>query len=110
MLAAFDSTDHAGAAVSEVVGAGIEASAMEIMDRLTIEAAEAAVHPGYPDAQALLLVELDGPAPQVEEEYAAVEGICRAAGAWEIRTAATPALRLRSARPVGHQVLVCWKV
>ena len=67
---------------------GIQASAMEIMDRLTIEAAEAAVHPGYPDANALLLVELDGPAPQVEEDLAAVEAICAERGAWEIRTAA----------------------
>src|SRR3954468_16111497 len=88
VLAAFDSTDHAGAAVSGVVASGIQASAMEIMDRLTIEAAEAAVHPGYPDANALLLVELDGPAPQVEEDLAAVEGICAGCGAWEIRTAA----------------------
>ncbi|HZQ65571.1 MAG TPA: FAD-linked oxidase C-terminal domain-containing protein [Gaiellaceae bacterium] len=88
VLAAFDSTDGAGAAVSGVVSAGILASAMEIMDRLTIEAAEAAVQPGYPDANAVLLVELDGPAPQVEEDLAAVEAICRDCGAWEIRTAA----------------------
>ncbi len=87
-LAAFDSTDAGGAAVSGIVSAGILASAMEIMDRLTIEAAEAAVHPGYPDANALLLVELDGPAPQVEEDLAAVEAVCRECGAWEIRTAA----------------------
>jgi glycolate oxidase len=88
VLAAFDSTDAAGAAVSGIVSAGILASAMEIMDRLTIEAAEAAVHPGYPDAGALLLVELDGPAPQVAEDLAAVEAVCRECGAWEIRTAA----------------------
>jgi glycolate oxidase len=88
VLAAFDSTDAAGAAVSGVVSAGILASAMEIMDRLTIEAAEAAVHPGYPDAGALLLVELDGPAAQVEEDLGAVDRICRECGAWEIRTAA----------------------
>jgi glycolate oxidase len=88
VLAAFDSTDAAGATVSGIVSAGILASAMEIMDRLTIEAAEAAVHPGYPDANALLLVELDGPAPQVEEDLAAAEAICRDSGAWEIRTAA----------------------
>jgi glycolate oxidase len=88
VLAAFDSTDHAGAAVTGIVGGGIQASAMEIMDRLTIEAAEAAVHPGYPDAAALLLVELDGPTPQVEEDLAAVEAICTGCGAWEIRTAA----------------------
>jgi glycolate oxidase len=61
---------------------------MEMMDRLTIEAAEAAVHPGYPDANALLLVELDGAVPQVEIDLAAVEAICREHGAWEIRTAA----------------------
>ena len=60
---------------------------MEIMDRLTIEAAEAAVHPGYPDANAILLVELDGAAAQVEEDFAAVDAICREQGAWEIRTA-----------------------
>ncbi len=88
VLAAFSHVDEAGAAVSGVIAGGIQASAMEIMDRLTIEAAEAAVHPGYPDAAALLLVELDGPAPQVEEDSAAVEGICRESGAWEIRTAA----------------------
>ena len=88
VLAAFDSIDHAGAAVTDIVAAGIQASAMEIMDRLTIEAAEAAVHPGYPAAAALLLVELDGPSPQVEEDLPAVEAICTGCGAWEIRTAA----------------------
>jgi glycolate dehydrogenase FAD-linked subunit len=87
VLAAFDSIDAAGAAVSGIVSSGILASAMEIMDRLTIEAAEAAVHPNYPDANALLLVELDGPAPQVEEDLAAVDATCRECGAWELRTA-----------------------
>jgi glycolate dehydrogenase FAD-linked subunit len=88
VLAAFDSTDAAGAAVSGIVAARIVPSAMEMMDRLTIEAAEAAVHPGYPDANAVLLVELDGVTPQVEEDLAAVEEICRACGSWEVRTAA----------------------
>ncbi len=88
VLAAFDSTDAAGAAVSGIVAARILPAAIEMMDRLTIEAAEAAVHPGYPDARALLLVELDGPAPQVEEDLAAVEAICGSCGAWEIRIAA----------------------
>jgi glycolate oxidase len=88
VLAAFDSTDAAGAAVSGIVAARIQPSAVEMMDRLTIQAAEAAVQPGYPDASALLLVELDGPAPQVEEDLAAVEAICLEQGAWEIRTAA----------------------
>ncbi|MEZ5100319.1 MAG: FAD-linked oxidase C-terminal domain-containing protein [Thermoleophilia bacterium] len=87
LLAGFGSTDVAGRAVTEVIGAGILAGAMEIMDRLTIEAAEAAVHAGYPDVQAILLVELDGPAVQVEDEMARVEAICRDLGASEIRVA-----------------------
>jgi len=88
VLAAFDSTDAAGGAVSGIVAARILPSAIEMMDRLTIEAAEAAVHPGYPDANAILLVELDGCTPQVEEDLAGVEAICGEHGAWEIRVAA----------------------
>jgi glycolate oxidase len=88
VLAAFDSTDAAGAAVSGIVAARILPAAIEMMDRLTIEAAEAAVRPGYPDAQAILLVELDGPTPQVEEDLADLETICRSCGAWELRVAA----------------------
>ena len=89
LLAAFDTTSHAGAAVSGIVAAGILAGAMEIMDRLTLEAAEAAVHPGYPDAGAILLVELDGNAVQVEDDVRRVEQICDGCGATEIRIAAT---------------------
>ena len=88
-LAAFDSTDHAGAAVSGIVAARILPAAVEMMDRLTIEAAEAAVHADYPrDAGAILIVELDGVAAQVEQDLAQLDRICRENGAWEIRTAA----------------------
>jgi glycolate oxidase len=87
LLAGFSTTTEAGAAVSGVIAAGILAGAMEIMDRLTIEAAEAAVHAGYPDVGAILIVELDGPAVQVEEDAVRVEAICRDAGATEIRAA-----------------------
>jgi glycolate dehydrogenase FAD-linked subunit len=87
-LAAFRTIEEAGDAVSRIVAAGILPSAMEIMDRFTIEAAEGAYHPGYPDgAESVLLVELDGVAAQVEEDVAAVDVLCRAAGACEIRTA-----------------------
>jgi len=89
LLAAFDSTDEAGAAVSEIVARGILPSAIEMMDALTIEAAERAVHAGYPEAAALLIVELDGVAVQVEDDAAAVEAICRGHAAWEMRTAQT---------------------
>ena len=78
LLAAFASTDAAGEAVSDVIAAGILPAAIEMMDALTIEAAEAAVAPGYPPgAAAVLIVELDGVAAQVAEDSAAVERICR---------------------------------
>ena len=65
-----------------------------MMDRLTIEAAELAVAPGYPaGADAVLLVELDGVAAQVEEDAVEVERICAAAGAFEVRTATNEAAR-----------------
>jgi len=94
LLAGFETTDAAGAAVSGIVAAGILPSALEMMDRLTIEAAELAVSPGYPEgAGAVLLVELDGVAEQVEEDAAEVERICTASGAFETRTATDDAAR-----------------
>jgi glycolate oxidase len=88
LLAAFRSTDAAGEAVSHVIAAGVLPSALEIMDALTIEAAEAAVAPGYPEgAGAVLLVELDGVPEQVAVDSAAVEAICREAGAFEVNAA-----------------------
>ncbi len=87
-LAAFRSIEEAGDAVSRIVAAGILPSAMEIMDRFTIQAAEEAYHPGYPEgAGSVLLVELDGVVSQVDEDVGAVDAICRAAGSFEIRTA-----------------------
>ncbi len=89
LLAGFPSTDAAGGAVSEIVAARILPAAIEMMDSLTREAAEKAVHANYPhDAGAILIVELDGCAEQVEDDLAAVEGLCRGNGATEIRTAA----------------------
>jgi glycolate oxidase len=95
LLAAFTSTDAAGDAVSRVIAAGVVPAAIEMMDRLTREAADAAVDAGYPDCEAVLLVELDGPAPEVVSLTAQVEELCRTAGATEIRRAATAAERLR---------------
>jgi glycolate oxidase len=87
LLGAFDSTDAAGAAVSDIIAAGIIPAAVEMMDRLTIEAAEAAVHPNFPDAGAILIVELDGPRSEVEGLFAGVEAICRRNGAREVQVA-----------------------
>jgi len=94
LLAGFHTMDAAGAAVSEIVAAGVMPSALEMMDRLTLEAAERAVAPGYPaDAGAVLLVELDGVTEQVEDDAADVERICVERGAFEIRTATSDADR-----------------
>ena len=71
VLAAYDSLQAAGDAVASVVASGLLPGAMEIMDALAIEAAEAAVQAGYPrDAAALLIVELEGERIQVEAEFA----------------------------------------
>ena len=87
ILAAFDSIAAAGQTVSDVIAAGMLPSAMEIMDALSIQAAEAAVHAHYPACNALLLVELDGPRNEVEALMRAVQNLCRKNGAWEIRIA-----------------------
>lgn len=87
LLAAFNSTDEAGAAVSEIIAAGILPAAIEMMDRLSRDAAEAAVHAGYPESDGLLLVELDGPEAECRLLMERVDAICRSCGAWEIRLA-----------------------
>jgi len=88
LLAGFVTMDAAGAAVSGIVAAGVLPAAIEMMDRITLEAAERAVSPGYPkDAGAVLLVELDGVVAQVEDDAAEVERICRECGAFELRAA-----------------------
>jgi len=87
LLAAFPSTNEAGAAVSGIIAAGILPAAIEMMDNLAIQAAEAAVHANYPNCGGLLLVELDGPTAEVEALMIQVDEICRSHGAWEIRVA-----------------------
>ena len=94
LLAAFESTDAAGEVVSAVIAAGIVPAAIEMMDSLTIRAAEAAVGAGLPlDAGAVLLVELDGPAAEVEVTLGRVRECCAAGLATEVRVAATEAER-----------------
>jgi glycolate oxidase len=87
LLAAFDSPQAAGQTVSDIIAAGMLPSALEIMDTLAIEAAEAAVHAHYPVCGGLLLVELDGSASEVEVLMREVRTICTKNGAEEIRVA-----------------------
>jgi glycolate oxidase len=93
LLAAFNSTNEAGAAVSGIIAAGMLPAAIEMMDNLAIQAAEAAVHPNYPNCGGLLLVELDGPVAEVEALMNDVNEICRSNGASEIRIAQSDAER-----------------
>jgi glycolate oxidase len=96
VLAAYHSLETAGNAVASVVASGLLPGAMEIMDRLAIQAAEAAVQAGYPlDAAALLIVELDGEAQQVDEEFPRLMAVMEASGAYEVRVARDEAERLR---------------
>jgi glycolate oxidase len=95
LLAAFDSIDAAGAAVSAIIAEGIIPAAVEMMDALAIRAAEAAVHPGFPEVDAVLIVELDGPAAEVRALFAVVEDTCRRQGATGIEIAPDEAQRAR---------------
>ena len=95
VMAAYDDLEQAGDAVSMVVAAGLLPGAMEIMDRLAIKAAEAAVAAGYPNAEALLIVELEGETLQVEAEFDALRRLIQASGAFEIYVADTEAERQR---------------
>jgi glycolate oxidase len=94
LLAAFTTMGAGGSAVSAIISAGILPGAIEMMDALSIEAAEAAVRCRYPEgAGAVLIVELDGPQADVSRETEAVRAICEQAGAYEIRAAASAAER-----------------
>ena len=96
VLAAFDSVETAGAAVAKIIGAGILPAGLEMMDNLSIRAAEDFVHAGYPvDAAAILLCELDGSNAEVSEQILALRAVLLDAGATEVRTAEDEAQRLK---------------
>jgi glycolate oxidase len=96
VLAAYHSLELAGEAVARVVASGLLPGAIEIMDNLAIQAAEAAVHAGYPlDAEALLIVELDGESISVEADFIFLQEIIASSGAYEVRIAKDDAERMR---------------
>ena len=96
VLAAYASLHAAGDAVSRVIRSGLLPGAMEIMDSLAIEAAEAAVSPHYPaDAAALLIVELEGEDAQVAIEFDHLMRVIGESGATETRVAADEEDRAR---------------
>ncbi|HEY8032167.1 MAG TPA: FAD-linked oxidase C-terminal domain-containing protein [Methylocella sp.] len=95
LLIAFDSSESAGACVAGIIAAGIIPGGMEMMDKPAIEAAEDFVHVGYPrEAEALLIVELDGPPVEADYLVGLVEKIALAHGATQCRISNSEAERL----------------
>jgi glycolate oxidase len=90
LLIGFAGSEDAGACVGRIIGAGIIPGGMEMMDRLAIKAAEDFVHAGYPlDAEAILIVELDGLRAEVDRLVDEVAEIARRCGARSIRASAS---------------------
>ncbi|MDL2259955.1 FAD-binding protein [Deltaproteobacteria bacterium OttesenSCG-928-K17] len=88
ILAVFDDLGNSGRAVSNIIAAGILPTAMEIMDHQLIVALEDYLHLGFPlDAEAMLLIELDGLGPELDGQMRAVFDICEKAGAVSLSTA-----------------------
>jgi glycolate oxidase len=96
VLAAFDSIAAAGDAVAAIIAAGITPAALEMMDKLALEVAEAYCQPGYPlDAAALLLCEVDGDAADVAAQLDALRTVLTTAGACSLRISQDETERLR---------------
>jgi len=88
LLGIFETVDDGAKTVSAITAAGITPAALEMLDGWTLRAVEAACHAGYPlDAGAVLLIELEGLAEQVEEQAEAVREVCFQQHAREVRRA-----------------------
>jgi glycolate oxidase len=96
LLLGFPTLEAGGDCVAAIIAAGIIPGGMEMMDKPAIHAAEAFVHADYPlDVESLLIVELDGPAAEVDELIAAVDEIARRQGAVYSRISNSEEERLR---------------
>ncbi|MEZ6130230.1 MAG: FAD-linked oxidase C-terminal domain-containing protein [Planctomycetaceae bacterium] len=90
MLAIFDSIDDTTQAISNIIGAGIVPAALEMMDKGIVGALEEAFHFGFPlDAEAVLLIEVDGLEVSVDAEAATITELCKQTGAREVRLSQT---------------------
>jgi glycolate oxidase len=96
LLAGFASNEAAGEAVAAIIAAGIIPAGMEMMDKPAVAAVEAFVHAGYPlEAEALLIVELDGTAAEVDELMGRVKAIAEQKGATSLRISQSEQERLK---------------
>lgn len=95
LLIGFADVESAGQSVAEIIASGIIPAGMEMMDQPAVRAAEAFVNVGYPlDVEALLIVELDGPAAECEHLTGEVERIARENGAVSSRASANEEERI----------------
>lgn len=96
LMASFDDIEKAGKAVGDIIAAGIIPAGLEMMDKLSIHAAEDFVRAGYPlDAEAILLCELDGVESDVDEDCARVRDVLVQAGATRVQQAEDETERAR---------------
>ena len=87
VLMGFDSSEVAGACVSDIIKAGILPVAIEFMDRPCIEVCEAFAHAGYPMCEALLIVEVEGADVEIDEQLSMIKDIARRHNPVELREA-----------------------
>jgi len=87
VLIGFDSNEVAGACVSDIIKAGVLPVAIEFMDRPCIEACEAFAKAGYPMCEALLVIEVEGSAAEIDHQLALIAEIARAHNPVELREA-----------------------
>jgi glycolate oxidase len=85
VLIGFDSSEVAGECVSDIIKAGVLPVAIEFMDRPCIRACEAFAHAGYPDCEALLIVEVEGSAAEIDEQLGLIKQIARGHKPVELR-------------------------
>ncbi|WP_323763830.1 FAD-linked oxidase C-terminal domain-containing protein [Marinovum sp.] len=87
VLMGFDSNEVAGACVSDIIKAGILPVAIEFMDRPCIRACEDFAHAGYPDCEALLIVEVEGSEAEIDDQLARIKAIAERHDPLELREA-----------------------
>ena len=88
VLMGFGSSEDAGACVAAIIKAGILPVAIEFMDRPCIRATESFAKAGYPDCEALLIIEVEGSAAEIDEQLGRIKQIAAAHDPVEIREAA----------------------
>ena len=93
--AAFDELEHAGRSVSVILAEGIGLSCCEIMDRASIDVINRVMKAGLPEAEALLIMEVDGHRAAVREDIERIVAVCRDNGAASARWSDDPAERAR---------------